>query len=153
DNERSLPVGAKRTGDAAGAVLRRFGAELPLAAEACGAAAVGDMLRARAAVVRPDAAGRVPQEGRTQVPLSPRRCAMSRSAEPATLEDHFVGSLLGLAVGDALGGCFEGQTPDHIARRFPTPDALLAAPPLETLLYTDDTQMAIGVAEALVEDG
>ena len=30
---------------------------------------------------------------------------------------------------------------------------LVAAPPKETLYYTDDTQMAIGVAEALVEDG
>jgi poly(ADP-ribose) glycohydrolase ARH3 len=78
---------------------------------------------------------------------------MSRSLEPLTLEDRFVGSLLGLAVGDALGGCFEGQSPDYITGRFPTPEALLAAPLRETMLYTDDTQMAIGVAEALVEDG
>jgi poly(ADP-ribose) glycohydrolase ARH3 len=75
----------------------------------------------------------------------------SRAAPP--LEDRFAGCLLGLAVGDALGGCFEGQTADYITRRYPTPEALIASPPKETLYYTDDTQMAIGVAEALAEDG
>lgn len=70
-----------------------------------------------------------------------------------SLEDAFTGCLLGLAVGDALGGCFEGQTADYIQRRYPSPQALMDAPPLETLHYTDDTQMAIGVAEALIENG
>jgi poly(ADP-ribose) glycohydrolase ARH3 len=70
-----------------------------------------------------------------------------------SLEDAFLGCLLGLAVGDALGGCFEGQSADSIARRYPSPQALMDSPPLETLHYTDDTQMAIGVAEALIEDG
>ena len=70
-----------------------------------------------------------------------------------SLADRFAGCLLGLAAGDALGGCFEGQTADSISRRFPTPQALVAAPPKNVLYYTDDTQMAIGVAEALVEDG
>jgi poly(ADP-ribose) glycohydrolase ARH3 len=69
------------------------------------------------------------------------------------LHERFAGCLLGLAVGDALGGLFEGQDPDWIARRFPTPQALLDAPPAEVLTYTDDTQMAIGVAEALVAHG
>jgi poly(ADP-ribose) glycohydrolase ARH3 len=69
-----------------------------------------------------------------------------------SLRDRFVGGLLGLAVGDALGGRYEGQTPDYIARRHPDVDALLAEK-RDTLLYTDDTQMALGVAEALVEDG
>jgi poly(ADP-ribose) glycohydrolase ARH3 len=78
---------------------------------------------------------------------------MSSTAVIVALEDRFVGCLLGLAVGDALGGCFEGQTADYIAGRFPTPAALLAQPPRDSLYYTDDTQMAIGVAEALVEDG
>jgi poly(ADP-ribose) glycohydrolase ARH3 len=75
------------------------------------------------------------------------------STATVSLEDRFVGCLLGLAVGDALGGCFEGQTADYIARRYSTPEALLAEPPRAPLSYTDDTQMAIGVAEALVEDG
>jgi poly(ADP-ribose) glycohydrolase ARH3 len=78
---------------------------------------------------------------------------MRSTTAPVTMEDRFVGCLLGLAVGDALGACFEGQTADYITRRCPTPQALLDQPPRDTLLYTDDTQMAIGVAEALVEDG
>lgn len=78
---------------------------------------------------------------------------MSSTAVIVTLEDRFVGCLLGLAVGDALGGCFEGQTAEYIAGRYPTSAALLARPPGDSLNYTDDTQMAIGVAEALVEDG
>lgn len=54
---------------------------------------------------------------------------------PATIvKNRFEGCLLGLAVGDALGGKFEAQTADAIRARFPT-----------------DTQMAIGVAEALIE--
>jgi poly(ADP-ribose) glycohydrolase ARH3 len=69
------------------------------------------------------------------------------------LEERFVGCLLGLAVGDAVGGLFEGQSPDWIARRFPTPAALLEGPLLDMIHYTDDTQMAIGVAETLVAVG
>src|SRR5262245_26251697 len=69
-----------------------------------------------------------------------------------TLEDRFKGCLLGLAIGDALGGCFEAQAPDWIAKRYPTPQSLIDRPPLDSLGYTDDTQMTIGVAEALIED-
>src|SRR5262245_28792995 len=67
--------------------------------------------------------------------------------------NRFSGCLLGLAVGDALGARFEGQSPDYIADRYPTPEALIAAPPGEDLWYTDDTQMAIGIAETLAEHG
>lgn len=76
---------------------------------------------------------------------------LRRSVVP--LKDAFRGCLLGLAVGDALGGCFEGQSSDFIARRYRSPQALIDAPPLETMHYTDDTQMTLGVAEALVADG
>jgi poly(ADP-ribose) glycohydrolase ARH3 len=69
------------------------------------------------------------------------------------LEDRFTGCLLGLAVGDAVGALFEGQSPDWIAHRFPTPAALLEGPLLDMIHYTDDTQMAIGVAETLVAQG
>ena len=68
------------------------------------------------------------------------------------LLERFQGCLLGLAVGDALGGRFEGQSPERIAERFPTPDALLTTTIFDRLDYTDDTQMAIGVAETLVEN-
>ncbi|HEX5269927.1 MAG TPA: ADP-ribosylglycohydrolase family protein [Gemmataceae bacterium] len=71
---------------------------------------------------------------------------------PVDLLDRFRGCLLGLAAGDALGGRFEAQSPDWITGRYPTPAALVADPPGDTLHYTDDTQMAIGVAETLVEN-
>jgi ADP-ribosylglycohydrolase len=67
---------------------------------------------------------------------------------PALLRDRFRGSLLGLAVADALGACFEGQDPEWIAQRYASPEALLEAPPRSTHYYTDDTQMALGVAAA-----
>jgi ADP-ribosylglycohydrolase len=67
-----------------------------------------------------------------------------------TLEDRFIGCLLGLAVGDALGGLFEAQSAEHLRQRFPTFNSLLNYPS-EQMSYTDDTQMAIGVAETLVE--
>jgi poly(ADP-ribose) glycohydrolase ARH3 len=68
------------------------------------------------------------------------------------LLDRYEGCLLGLAVGDALGGLFEAQTADAIRARFPSVEQLIAYPQDE-LWYTDDTQMAIGVCEALVERG
>src|SRR5581483_9281692 len=68
------------------------------------------------------------------------------------LKDRFEGCLLGLAVGDALGGKFEAQSADAIRARFPAADRLIAYPQ-EEIWYTDDTQMAIGVAEVLVERG
>lgn len=70
-----------------------------------------------------------------------------------SLRERFAGCLLGLAVGDALGSHFEGQSPDWIRSRYPTPEALIADPPSTPWHYTDDTQMAIGVAEALIKDG
>jgi poly(ADP-ribose) glycohydrolase ARH3 len=68
------------------------------------------------------------------------------------LKGRFEGCLLGLAVGDALGGRFEAQSAEHIRARFPTNEQLIAYPQDE-IWYTDDTQMAIGVSEALIERG
>jgi poly(ADP-ribose) glycohydrolase ARH3 len=65
------------------------------------------------------------------------------------LRDRFVGCLLGLAIGDALGGRFEAQSADGIRSRFASTQALFDYPQDE-IWYTDDTQMAIGVAETLV---
>lgn len=69
-----------------------------------------------------------------------------------TLRDRFEGCLLGLAIGDALGGKFEAQSAEAIRARFPSVAQLIAYPQ-EEIWYTDDTQMAIGLAEALVERG
>ena len=68
-------------------------------------------------------------------------------------QSRTIGCLLGLAVGDALGAHFEGQTPDWIKRRFRSVESLLADLPEAPWHYTDDTQMAIGVAEALAKEG
>lgn len=70
-----------------------------------------------------------------------------------TQYDRFVGCLIGLAVGDALGAHFEGQSAEYIRRRYRTPDELISSPPKGELWYTDDTQMAIGVAETLIACG
>jgi poly(ADP-ribose) glycohydrolase ARH3 len=70
----------------------------------------------------------------------------------ALLKDRFEGCLLGLAIGDALGGKFEAQSADAIRARFPTVERLIAYPQ-EEIWYTDDTQMTIGVCEALLERG
>jgi poly(ADP-ribose) glycohydrolase ARH3 len=69
-----------------------------------------------------------------------------------TLEQRFEGCLLGLAIGDALGGRFEAQDADWIRSRCATVEAMIGYPQDE-IWYTDDTQMAIGVAEALVAHG
>lgn len=68
------------------------------------------------------------------------------------VKDRFEGCLFGLAAGDALGGKFEAQSADAIRARFLTAEQLIAYPQ-EEIWYTDDTQMAIGVSEALVERG
>lgn len=68
------------------------------------------------------------------------------------LQDRFRGCLLGLAIGDALGAKFEAQSAEAIRGRFPTAEALIAYPQ-EEIWYTDDTQMAIGVAETLTAHG
>ena len=68
------------------------------------------------------------------------------------LKYRFEGCLFGLAVGDALGGMFEAQSAEGIRARFPSVAHLIAYPQ-EEIWYTDDTQMAIGVSEALIERG
>lgn len=68
------------------------------------------------------------------------------------MRNRYEGSLLGLAVGDALGGKFEAQSAEAIRARFRSTADLIAYPQ-EEIWYTDDTQMAIGVAEALIQRG
>jgi poly(ADP-ribose) glycohydrolase ARH3 len=70
----------------------------------------------------------------------------------AELRRRFEGCLLGIAIGDALGAKFEAQSAEAIRARFNSVEALIAYPQDE-IWYTDDTQMTIAVAEALVECG
>ena len=63
--------------------------------------------------------------------------------------ERFVGCLLGLAVGDALGAPYEGLSADLIRDLGPA-KRLATNPDNKKLFYTDDTEMMISVAETLV---
>lgn len=60
--------------------------------------------------------------------------------------DRARGALLGTFVGDALGMPFEGAPPTEIPDRLDMLDARLGRG-----TYTDDTQIAIALAESLIE--
>jgi poly(ADP-ribose) glycohydrolase ARH3 len=66
--------------------------------------------------------------------------------------DQFHGCLLGLAMGDALGAPFEGL-PDGVIDGLLQSGVAIDDPDDETIYYTDDTQMMIGVAETLADRG
>jgi len=57
----------------------------------------------------------------------------------------FLGCLVGTAIGDALGARREGMGMSG------SEDVVSLAEKLEQLMYTDDTHMAIGIAESLIE--
>lgn len=76
---------------------------------------------------------------------------MSLNSETVSKSDRFRGCLLGLAVGDAFGAPFEGMPADAIYYSFGFARKIVAKPPMDSLTYTDDTQMMIGVAEAILE--
>lgn len=78
---------------------------------------------------------------------------MARWHSSASRAERFAGCLLGLAVGDAVGAPYEGLKHDDIFFQFGTPDKLVTNPSGDTLFYTDDTEMMIGVAETLTECG
>jgi poly(ADP-ribose) glycohydrolase ARH3 len=69
---------------------------------------------------------------------------------PVIPRERFLGCLLGQAVGDALGAPFEGLPADFVFWQAGPVGELLDSPPDGPLRYTDDTQMMIGVAEALL---
>lgn len=80
----------------------------------------------------------------------------------AVPEDGILGSILGMAVGDALGAPVEGAKPGAIRNAFGTLDNY--ADPEEILgrgkiykwrkpgLYTDDTQQALALLDSVVQD-
>jgi ADP-ribosylglycohydrolase len=63
----------------------------------------------------------------------------------AEQESSFVGSLLGLALGDAFGAPFEGGVLERSLWR------LIGKTSDGRFRWTDDTQMALDVAESLIE--
>ena len=62
------------------------------------------------------------------------------------------GTILGLAIGDAVGSAWEGLTADMIYEMGPA-DAIVAHESEDTIYYTDDTQMMISVVQTLIENG
>jgi ADP-ribosylglycohydrolase len=80
--------------------------------------------------------------------------------DPRELASRFVGSVVGFAVGDALGMPAQFLTPTQIRRYYGKPiSGFLRAHPghssdfLPPGSYTDDTQMLLATAECLVECG
>ncbi len=75
------------------------------------------------------------------------------------LADRFLGSLVGLAVGDALGAPLEGMTAEEIEKTYGRVEGYVE-PSTENPqrwrrpgLHTDDTQQTLIVAEAILEAG
>lgn len=78
---------------------------------------------------------------------------MARWVSSASRADRFAGALLGVAVGDSLGAPYEGLTAADVFFMFGSAASLTSNPSGDELRYTDDTEMTIGVAEALADDG
>src|SRR5262249_39109692 len=70
------------------------------------------------------------------------------------LVERAKGCLVGLAVGDALGAPLEFLSRDSVRRKYPAGLREMTASSLwEEGEYTDDTQMALLIAESLLERG
>ncbi len=72
--------------------------------------------------------------------------------ENEQLEDRVIGSVVGLAVGDALGAPVEGWTAEEINRHFGTLGDYVDTGRLPGA-YTDDTQQALCIVDVLLEKG
>lgn len=70
-----------------------------------------------------------------------------RPNDPRNQHDRFSGTLLGVAIGDALGATFEGHS------QVATDEVAQLAADSRPLCYTDDTHMTLGLAESLVARG
>lgn len=70
-------------------------------------------------------------------------------------EDRFIGSVLGVAIGDAMGMPFEGWSPDKIREHWKDKVFLPASPHrgLGPGQYTDDTHMTICHLKSLIDSG
>ena len=68
-------------------------------------------------------------------------------------EDQFIGTLLGCAVGDALGAPFEGRSREEIAE---VTDLTAGFHPFRSYSagqFTDDTQQTVAIARSIVDSG
>ena len=75
--------------------------------------------------------------------------AIPLKAEPELIRDRYRGALLGLAAGDALGTTVEFKSP---ATFTPVTDIIGGGPfHLKPGEWTDDTSMALCLAESLIE--
>ena len=69
--------------------------------------------------------------------------------EPLSIQDRYQGALLGLAAGDAVGTTLEFNPPGTFE---PMTDMVGGGPfGLESGQWTDDTSMALCLAESLIE--
>lgn len=70
------------------------------------------------------------------------------------IRDRFIGCLLGLAVGDALGSRLEGYTPEAVKRsNLEMPEFLDELWRWSQGRWTDDTKMAVALAGSIVNSG
>lgn len=76
---------------------------------------------------------------------------MNPSTNPEKIQDKFHGSILGLAVGDCMGVALEFEDPGTFQ---PVSDMVGGGPfDLDPGMWTDDTSMALCLAESLFETG
>jgi ADP-ribosyl-[dinitrogen reductase] hydrolase len=79
-------------------------------------------------------------------------------AHLSTQTQHAIGALIGSAVGDALGAPFEFQPAGRYSARFPQPvrggrGEMIGGGPWTAGEFTDDTHMALALAESLLARG
>jgi ADP-ribosyl-[dinitrogen reductase] hydrolase len=67
------------------------------------------------------------------------------------LEDKFIGTILGTAIGDTLGHPFEGRIKEQIDRYFDDFDRFIENNRSIFRTYTDDTQLTIHTARAIIK--
>jgi poly(ADP-ribose) glycohydrolase ARH3 len=72
--------------------------------------------------------------------------------QPTDLTPKFLGSMVGTALGDAIGE-MAFRLPDEAGLRFWIARLNLGSDPAACLRYTDDTAMALGLAQSLVQLG
>ena len=63
----------------------------------------------------------------------------------AELNDKFIGTFIGLSLGDALGAPYEGGLIEKFLWKF------FSKTPTGKMRWKDDTQMSIDIAETLIE--